>query len=190
MNSLFEHSHILKILCITKNEINLIPNLKRELSMFLKMIFIILLIQLCSFILVFSHLNLLYTIGLSVIPTVLFLTYFLFLFFFNDNKMRQLFIAFLLLCISLINGATFLIFYFKEEMELVSFAQQSKDDLFSNFKFLKQLIFSEIYYQIFAAIFLLFFVTMYSIPFFIVSDKSHKLLIQLKKINEQLRKKK
>jgi hypothetical protein len=74
-------------------------------------------------------------------------------------------------------------------MELVSFAQQSKDDLFSNFKFLKQLIFSEFYYQIFAAIFLLFFVTMYSIPFFIVSDKSHKLLIQLKSINEQLRKK-
>jgi hypothetical protein len=75
-------------------------------------------------------------------------------------------------------------------MELVSFAQQTKDDLLSNFKFLYKLVFSEFYYQIFAAIILLFFITMYSIPFFIVRDKSHKLLIQIKKINEQLRKKK
>jgi hypothetical protein len=190
MRTMLGYNHILKIWCISENEINLIPNLKRELLMFLKMISIILLIQLSSFILVFSHLNLLYSIGLPVIPPVLFLTYFLFLYFFNDNKIRQLFIAFLLLSISLINGVTFLIYYFKEEMELVSFAQQTKDDLLSNFKFLYKLVFSEFYYQIFAAIILLFFITMYSIPFFIVRDKSHKLLIQIKKINEQLRKKK
>jgi hypothetical protein len=189
MKLLVGYRHILKMWCISENEINLIPDLKRELSMFLKMITIILLIQLCSFILVFSHLNLLWTIGLSVIPTFLFLTYFLFLFLFNNNKMRHFFIAFFLLIISLINAVVFLIYYFKEELELLTFGQQSKDDFFSNFKLLSQLLFSEFYYLIFGAIILLFFVTMYSIPFFIVSDKSHKLLIQLKSINEQLRKK-
>jgi hypothetical protein len=189
MKLLVGYRHILKIWCISENEINLIPDLKRELSMFLKMITIILLIQLCSFILVFSHLNVLWTIGLSVIPTVSFLTYFLFLFLFNDNKMRHLFISFLLLSISIFNGTIFLIYYFKEELELLTFAQQSKDDFFSNFILLSQLLFSEFYYRIFGAIILLFFVTMYSLPFFIISHNSHKLLIQLKSINEHLRKK-
>lgn len=189
MKALLGFNHTLKIWCISENEINLIPDLKRELSLFLKMISIILLIQLSSFILVFSHLNLLWTFGLSVIPTISFLTYFLFLLLFNGNKMSHLFIAFLVLSISLLNGAIFLLYYFKEEIELLNAGSKPKEDLFLGFTQLNQLLNSEFYFMIFGIIILLFFVIMYSVPFFIINTKSLKLLMQLKNINEQLRKK-
>ncbi len=189
MSVLLGYNHILKIWYISENEVNLIPDLKRQLSFFLKMISIILLIQLSSFILVFSHLNLFWTTGLSIIPTVLFLTYLFFLLLFNGNKMSRLFIAFLVFIISLLNGVLFLLYYFKDEFELLNAGSRPKEDLYTSFKQLHQLLNSEFYFMLFGAIILLFFVIMYSVPFFILNNKSLKLLIQLKNINEQLRKK-
>jgi len=189
MKGLLGYGHFLKIWSISKSEINLVPDLKREISLLCNMVSIILLVQLTSLILVFLHLNLLWTFGLSVIPTVFFSTYFLFLFLFNENKKNRLFILFLLLTISLMNGSTFLIYYFKEEMKLLNFGQQSNEDFYFRYIQLMELLNNEFYYAVFGAIIILFFVNTYCVPFFIVSNKSHKLLIQLKSINEQLRKK-
>jgi hypothetical protein len=187
MNLIIGFNYALRLLGVSEIEMSLIPRIKKNIQMFLGIVFTVQFFQNLSLILAVEVNYHFFSFGFILIPSLFISTRILYFYSIIKNKLNALLIILSISLTAFFNGFFFLFYYFKDEIDILNFGRPIDGNLIDSIRQMNHLIFSEDSYQFHSIAILLFFQVIYLVPLLIISQSSLNTINQLKDINENLR---